>query len=137
MSAQVRDPIRDKYVLPCPECRMRGIGGGARLGSRRTECVTCNNFARNVGNRARQQLKERYPEEYAELRARAEAEMYPQVIEDFALDRRPEMVEHPEWEGLRDGIPPEPEPLGDELEPVEVSWDPTPSQGVRGRAGLR
>lgn len=137
MEPQVNASLRGKYALPCPECRMRGIGGAARVGNRRTECLTCNQFATTVGRISRQQLKERHVEEYEEIRAVVERELYPQIIEDFPLDRRPEMVANPEWEGLRDGIPPEPEPLGDELEPVEVSWDPTPSQGTRGRAGLR
>jgi len=137
MKPQVSGSLREKYALPCPECRMRGIGGMARLGNRRTECRTCNVFATATGRIARQRLRERYPEEFTQLLAVAEQELYPQIIEDFELDRRPEMVEHPQWEGLRYGIPPEPEPLEDEQEPVEVSWDPTPSQGTRGRAGLR
>ena len=135
--SQVIDPYRQRYALPCPECRMRGIGGKARLGSRRTECRTCNGFAVTVDRKVRQRLKARFPREYAEIRVQVEAELYPGVIEDFALDRRPEMEQNPDDEGLRHGVPEPPEPLGDELEPVEVSWDPTPIQGTRGQAGLR
>lgn len=139
MRSQVTASKNEQQALPCPECRMRGIGGAARLGSRRTECVTCNNFAQTVGRMARQKLKERYPEEYEELRAAACIELYPQVIEDFTAERRLEMVDNPEWEGIRGEIPPQPVPLefDDTEEPIEVSWDPSPIQGSRGQVGLR
>lgn len=70
-------------MLPCPECRMRGTGGGARIGNHRNSCVTCNNFAQNVMRLTRKRLKELHSEEYAVIRLQVERDLYPQVIEDF------------------------------------------------------
>jgi ribosomal protein L19E len=62
---------------------MRGAGGGARIGNRRARCTTCNNFAQNVMRMTRRRLKELHEEEYAVIRLQVEADLYPQVIEDF------------------------------------------------------
>jgi len=72
-------------ALPCPECRSRGVGGGARIGNRRATCPTCNNFAQNVMRITRNRLKERHEEEYAAIRAQVERDLYPQVIEAWPL----------------------------------------------------
>lgn len=71
-------------ALPCPECRADGIGGKARIGNRRSRCVTCNNFAQNVMRLTRKRLMEKYSKEYQEIRMRAERDLYPQVIEDWS-----------------------------------------------------
>jgi len=71
-------------ALPCPECRYRGAGGSARIGNFRSICTTCNNFSQNVRRLAQKRLKEEYPEEYEEIRIRVEADLYPQVIEDWS-----------------------------------------------------
>lgn len=70
-------------VLPCPDCRKRGHGGGTRIGNRRGTCSSCNNFNQRVVRLASKFLREKYPEEYAKLRLRAELDLYPQVIEEF------------------------------------------------------
>ena len=72
-------------ALPCPQCREMGVGGAARIGNNRTNCSTCNNFAQNVMRLTRTRLKERYPDEYYDLRIRAELDLYPQVIEDYTM----------------------------------------------------
>lgn len=76
------DPL-DSPSLPCPECRFRGLTGGARIGNRRNRCTTCNNFAQNVMRMTRKRLKERHEDEYMAIRLRVEYDLYPQVIEDF------------------------------------------------------
>ena len=75
--------------LPCPECRLHGIGGGARIGNRRNRCETCNNFAQNVMRMTRKRLKERHEEEYISIRVQVELDLYPQVIENFAMAAKP------------------------------------------------
>ncbi len=70
-------------ALPCPECRFRGAGGGARIGNRRNRCTTCNNFAQNVMRMTRKRLKELHEVEYEQIRLKVELDLYPQVIEDF------------------------------------------------------
>lgn len=75
--------LKDVPALPCPECRAQGSGGYARIGNRRGECTTCNNFAQNVRRRATTELKARYSEEYENIRTRVEVDLYPQVIEDW------------------------------------------------------
>jgi len=86
----VADPL-DIPALPCPECRMRGHTGMARIGNRRNRCPTCNNFAQNVMRLTRKRLMERYAEEYTEIRLRTERDLYPQVIEDWTA-RHPESL---------------------------------------------
>lgn len=63
---------------------MRGHRGMSRIGNRRKNCTTCNNFAQNVMRMTRKRLIERYSEEYAEIRVRVELDLYPQVIEDWS-----------------------------------------------------
>ena len=70
-------------ALPCPECRQRGIGGMARIGNRRSQCTTCNNFAQNVMRLTRKQLKERHSAEYDEIRLKVEMDLYPQIMESW------------------------------------------------------
>jgi hypothetical protein len=74
---------RETPALPCPECRMNGRGGAARIGNRRNSCVTCNNFAQNVMRISRKRLQELHPEEYEKIRLRVEMDLYPQVIQEF------------------------------------------------------
>lgn len=69
--------------LPCPECRLRGVRGGARIGNHRNRCATCNNFAQNVMRMTRKRLKEAHEQEYEQIRYSVELDLYPQVIEDF------------------------------------------------------
>jgi hypothetical protein len=69
--------------LPCPECREAGRGGGARIGNKRRHCRTCNTWAANVSRLLAKRLKEKFPDEAAALRLQIEADMYPQVIEDY------------------------------------------------------
>lgn len=71
-------------ALPCPECRMNGIGGRARIGNRRSRCTTCNNFVQNVMRLTRKRLKELHEDDYARLRLQVERDLYPQVIEDWS-----------------------------------------------------
>ena len=69
-------------ALPCPECRkVHGVGGGARIGNRRSQCTTCNNFAQNVMRMTRKRLKEAHAEEYEVIRLKVELDLYPQVVE--------------------------------------------------------
>lgn len=62
---------------------MRGNEGKARIGNRRNRCTTCNNFAQNVMRLTRRALVDKFPDEYARIRARVELDLYPQVIEDW------------------------------------------------------
>lgn len=62
---------------------MSGGTGGQRIGNNRSTCPTCNNFAQNVRRLTLTRLKERYPDDYEELRLRTEMDLYPQVIDDF------------------------------------------------------
>jgi hypothetical protein len=55
---------------------------GRRIGNRRNQCDTCNNFAQNVTRLASKALRELHPEEYRAIRLRVELDLYPQVIED-------------------------------------------------------
>jgi hypothetical protein len=74
--------------LPCPECRSNGIKGSARIGNRRSECTTCNNFAQNVMRMTRRRLLDLHRDEYAVIRIQVERDLYPQVLDDF----RPDLV---------------------------------------------
>lgn len=81
-------------ALPCPECRLRGHGGQARIGNRRNSCETCNNWAQNIARMTGRELRQMHPDDYLAIRARIEADRYPLVIEDFVLShpetRRPD-----------------------------------------------
>ena len=70
-------------ALPCPECRLRGERGSARIGNRRNRCATCNNFAQNVMRLTRKRLMEAHREEYDRLRLTVELDLYPQVMDDW------------------------------------------------------
>lgn len=71
--------------LPCPECRLHGHGGLARIGNRRGRgCETCNSFSRQIERVAARRLKEKYLAEYERFRMQAELDLYPQVIESFS-----------------------------------------------------
>lgn len=61
---------------------MNGIGGGARIGNRRSMCQTCNNFVQNVMRHTRKRLLELHPEEYNQIRLEVEIDLYPRVIEE-------------------------------------------------------
>lgn len=73
-------------ILPCPECRTRGEGGGARIGNRRSKCTTCNNFVQNVMRLTRKRLKERHEAEYLDIRLQVELDLYPQVMDDWTTE---------------------------------------------------
>jgi hypothetical protein len=84
-------PIQQQLVsLPCPECRLHNIGGGARIGNRRKYCTTCNNFAQNVMRLTRLRLKERHEDEYTAIRYEAELDLYPGVIDEFRRVSEPD-----------------------------------------------
>jgi len=69
---------------PCPECRMRGVGGRARIGNARNHCGTCNRFAQQVARTTRKLLIEAVTaEEYERIRLRAELASYPGVLANF------------------------------------------------------
>lgn len=62
---------------------MSGHGGYARIGNRRRNCATCNNFAANVNRIAAKRLRERFAEEYQQMLIATASDLYPQVIEEF------------------------------------------------------
>ena len=74
-------------LLPCPECKLNGHKGGARIGNHRRTCTTCNNFAQNVMRLTRKILLANHRAEYAQIRLRVEADLYPQVIEHFNISQ--------------------------------------------------
>lgn len=69
--------------LPCPECRVRGVTGKARIGNDKRRCTTCNNFARNVYRITSNKLRAAHAGEFEELRLRTELDLYPQVLEEW------------------------------------------------------
>lgn len=73
--------------LPCPECKHAGRGGGARIGNRRNVCTTCNNFAQNVMRMTRKRILEIHSDEYRAMRIKVERDLYPQVLEDYLIER--------------------------------------------------
>jgi hypothetical protein len=68
---------------------MAGFEGGARIGNRRSECTTCNNFAQAVRRLTLTRLKERFPADYEELRLRTEMDLYPGEIDKFIEAGKP------------------------------------------------
>lgn len=72
-------------ALPCPACRARGLGGKARIGNRRSQCSTCNNFAQNVMRHTRKRLKELHEEEYERIRVEVEIDLYRKVLKGFVV----------------------------------------------------
>lgn len=64
---------------------MHKVGGKARIGNRRSQCTTCNNFAQNVMRLTRKRLKEMHEEEYEQIRLRVEMDLYPQVMESWGV----------------------------------------------------
>lgn len=70
-------------ALPCPECRLRGRGGAARIGNRRSDCDTCNRWAQAVMRQTRIRLKAQFAEEYNQIRLEVERDLYERVIENF------------------------------------------------------
>jgi hypothetical protein len=74
-------------VLPCPECRERGIGGGAKIGNNRHECATCNRFVQQVRRSTWAMLKQHHEAEYASLRLEVERELYPRVMTSYLAGR--------------------------------------------------
>jgi hypothetical protein len=71
-------------ALPCPECRERGRGGGARIGNHRLTCGTCNRWAQKVMRAARSRLIELHADEYARMRLEIERDLYPGVLEAYS-----------------------------------------------------
>lgn len=66
---------------------MRGVGGKARIGNRRSQCATCNNFAQNVMRHTRKRLMELHEDEYQKIRLEVEVELYRDVLADFDRQR--------------------------------------------------
>jgi len=75
---------RALLALPCPECREMGHDGMARIGNRRRECATCNNFAANVRRLTARRLKELHQSEWDALQLRVEMDLYPSVIQSYS-----------------------------------------------------
>jgi hypothetical protein len=69
---------------------MSGIGGGARIGNRRSHCSTCNNFVQNVMRNTRKKLMERHQEEYQRIRLQVEIVLYEKVLADFREKHPPQ-----------------------------------------------
>lgn len=57
------------------------LASGVRLGNNRTLCRTCNWFAQALRRTAYRELVAAHPDEYAQIRQRAERDLYPAVIE--------------------------------------------------------
>jgi hypothetical protein len=66
-------------------CRMKGLGGVARIGNRRNSCKVCNQFAQAVRRRTWARLVDLHKEEFDQLRLVVELELYPNVIDQFLL----------------------------------------------------
>lgn len=56
------------------------------MGNRRTTCNTCNNFAANSRRVSLKRMVEQFPEEYAQVRARVEADLYVELVERYARE---------------------------------------------------
>lgn len=69
--------------LRCPECITAGRRGRTRIGTRRTECLTCNAFARRVDRLTAKRLKEADLARYERERRAAEQDLYPQVLKEW------------------------------------------------------
>lgn len=69
--------------LPCPECRMHGNQGVARIGNNRRFCTLCNRFSAAVRRRAGAALIAAHPDEYADMRVRLERDLYPRTVEQW------------------------------------------------------
>ena len=85
MSGSMAPPV----VLPCPECTRTmpaDTQNTRRIGNRRRECQTCNNFAANVRRIVAAELARRHTDEYAEIRLRVEMDLYAQVLQDYPAD---------------------------------------------------
>lgn len=67
--------------MPCPDCRERGVGGGARIGNQRSTCKRCNSFAQAVGRATLTRMREKHPADWAVARAEVEADLYARLIE--------------------------------------------------------
>ncbi len=65
-----------------------GHEGKVRIGNRRRACATCNNWAANVSRLTAKQLRERHSREWELLRLKVEMDLYPQVIADYAAQRK-------------------------------------------------
>lgn len=62
---------------------MQGVGGGARIGNRRSHCSTCNNFVQNVMRHTRKRLMELHQDEYQRIRVQVEIALYEKVLTNF------------------------------------------------------
>lgn len=79
------DPLPTR-PLPCPECRLNGRGGGARIGNNRSGCGTCNRFNQRVLRVARQRLVDKHSTEYSALRLEVEVELYKELLDEWDLE---------------------------------------------------
>lgn len=77
------EELKELYPLPCPECRMRGVGSNARIGNRRGKCKMCNRYAQAERRELLLELHERYPEVILKLRAEIGLKLYPGYIKEF------------------------------------------------------
>lgn len=69
--------------LPCPECRVLGIGGGARIGSNRNRCKLCNRYGQSVMRQAGARLRSLFPAEYRRAYEQVERDTYPVFVEQW------------------------------------------------------
>lgn len=65
---------------------MRGVGGQARLGNRRSHCATCNRWARHTQQTAMRQVAWAHVDEYLAALTQAEASLFPLVSEDWRIN---------------------------------------------------
>lgn len=66
--------------MPCPDCRARGVGGGARIGNQRTDCRRCNRFAQRVMRETSSTLKQWHPGDYDRIRESVERRVYEEMM---------------------------------------------------------
>lgn len=92
-------------MLPCPECKLRGLPGRGRIGNNRgRDCRTCNNWAKNVERLTMGEIRRREPELFLECRDKVEKNLYPQVYEEWVIlnpDSGPRIERKTEHPGSR------------------------------------
>lgn len=64
-----------------------GHEGMARIGNRRRDCATCNNFAANVRRLTAARLKAAHQAEWDELQLRVEMDLYPSIIQSYSRQK--------------------------------------------------
>lgn len=64
--------------LPCPECATTGAPG--RIGSRRSQCRTCNRYGQAVRREVARRLRDKYPDAAEVIRRDAEKIVYESMM---------------------------------------------------------